>query len=217
MIELIIIALIVAVIVSFVSEIKTSKSNDKNFRDTAKICKANRELIEMFNEMSASKLDNIACHLSIYSAGSTPGFEVIQARFSFENSELASLYQNIKQTIASITENSAIPISTKLPVLQSAIDSGRSRAGKAFSAYFPTKPNSYLMKAFTAVDDRKTISISGNRVSAFTSVSVGSLGVDPSTCKIFRSPYVLDAVAEAAKGIPNVSLTIDKTIPNKNN
>ena len=216
MIELIIIALIVFVIVTFVSERKNSKSNYKELQDTAKICKANREIIAMLKEMSASKLDKIACHLSVCSAG-IPGVEVIQASFSFENSELASLYQDIKQTIASITENSAIPISTKLPALQSAVDSGRSRAGKAFATYFPTNPNSSLMNTFTDFGDRKTISISGNRISASSFISVGSLGVDSSTCKIFRSPYVLDAVAEAAKGIPNVSLTIDKTIPNKNN
>lgn len=216
MIELIVIAFIIVIIVALVSERKDFKSNDKELRDTAKICKANREIIAMLKEMSASKLDKIVCHLSVYSAG-MPGAEVIQASFSFENSELASLYQDIKQTIASAGEHSVAAMSTNLPSLHSAVDSGRNRAGKAFSTYFPTSPNSSLMNTFTDFNNRKAISISGNRISASSFISVGSLGVDPSTCKIFRSPYVLDAIAEAAKSIPNVSLTIDKTIPNQNN
>ena len=60
-------------------------------------------------------------------------------------------------------------------------------------------------------------------VASSTSVSVsipshiGTLGIDSSKNKKFRSPYVFDAVAEAARSIPNVSLSIDKTIPNQKN
>ena len=61
MIELIIIAFIVVVIVSFVSEIKTSKSNDQELRNVAKFSEATKSILGLIKAASAIKADKISC------------------------------------------------------------------------------------------------------------------------------------------------------------
>ena len=92
------------------------------------------------------------------------------------------------------------------------------RIGAALSPYFPQDraDGSFLLSRFSDVEDDSLVA-SSTSVSVSIPSHIGTLGIDSSKNKKFRSPYVFDAVAEAARSIPNVSLSIDKTIPNQKN
>ena len=73
-----------------------------------------------------------------------------------------------------------------------------------------------IVGSFSDIEDVK-VDLASKTIAAYTWISVGGLYIDAGKYHGFCIPYIFDAIAEAAKSIPNVSLTIDKTIPNQNN
>ena len=229
MIELIIIAFIVVVIVSFVSEIKTSKSNDQELRNVAKFSEATKSILGLIKAASAIKADKISCTLSIrraYSAGN----ELIQQKITLQAvsythlraPEIANICFSAKNALAAMHQAQDAAIkrgdSVAMHEWEKKMVEECHRIGAALSPYFPQDraDGSFLLSRFSDVEDDSLVA-SSTSVSVSIPSHIGTLGIDSSKNKKFRSPYVFDAVAEAARSIPNVSLSIDKTIPNQKN
>ncbi len=221
MIELIIIAFIVVVIVSFVSEIKTSKSNDQELRNVAKFSEATKSILGLIKAASAIKADKISCTLSIrraYSAGN----ELIQQKITLQDPKIANICFSAKNALAAMHQAQDAAIkrgdSVAMHEWEKKMVEECHRIGAALSPYFPQDraDGSFLLSRFSDVEDDSLVA-SSTSVSVSIPSHIGTLGIDSSKNKKFRSPYVFDAVAEAARSIPNVSLFIDKTIPNQKN
>ena len=219
MIELIIIAIIVVPIVAFVSEIKTSKSNDQELRNVAKSSRETKSILELIKAASAIKANNISCALSIRRA-SFAGNELIQQKITLQDPEIANICFSAKNTLAAMHQAQDAAIkrgdSVAMHEWENKMVEECHRVGAALSPYFPQDraAGSFLLSRFSDVEDDSLVA-SSTSVSVSIPSHIDALGIDSSKNKKFRSPYIFDAVAEAAKDIPNVSLTIDKTIPNK--
>ncbi len=221
MIELIIIAFIVVVIVTFVSEIKTSKSNDQELRNVAKFSKETKSILELIKAASAIKADKISCALSIQRVLYS-GNELIQQKITLQDPEIANICFSAKNTLATMHQAQDAARnrgdSVAMHEWENKMVEECHRVGAALSPYFPqdSTSGSFLLRLFSDVEDDSLVA-STTSVSVSIPSHIGTLGIDNSKNKKFRSPYIFDAVAEAAKNIPNIFLTIDKTIPNKNN
>ena len=221
MIELIIIAFIVVVIVLFVSEIKTSKSNDQELRNVAKSSKDTKSILELIKAASAIKANKISCALSIRRA-SFAGNELIQQKITLQDPKIANICFSAKNALAAMHQAQDAAIkrgdSVAMHEWEKKMVEECHRIGAALSPYFPQDraDGSFLLSRFSDVEDDSLVA-SSTSVSVSIPSHIGTLGIDSSKNKKFRSPYVFDAVAEAARSIPNVSLSIDKTIPNQKN
>ena len=71
-----------------------------------------------------------------------------------------------------------------------------------------------IVGPFSDMEDTK-VDLANNTIAAFEWIFVKELRDIAKKYNRICSPYIFDAVAEAAKDIPNISLTIDKTIPAK--
>lgn len=221
MIELIILAFIVVVIVAFVSEKKASKDNTQELQNVAKFSKETKSILELIKAASAIKANKISCTLSIRKA-SFAGNELIQQKITLQDPEIANICFSAKNALAAMHQAQDAAIkrgdSVAMNEWENKMAEECHRVGAALSPYFPQDraDGSFLLRRFSDVEDDSLVA-SSTSVSVSIPSPIGTLGIDSSKNKKFRSPYVLDAVAEAAKGIPNISLTIDKSIPNKNN
>ena len=221
MIELIIIAFIVVVIVSFVSEIKGSKHDNQELRNVAKFSKETKSILELIKAASAIKADKISCTLSIQRVLYS-GNELIQQKITLQDPEIANICFSAKNTLATMHQAQDTARnrgdSVAMHEWENKMVEECHRVGAALTPFFPQDraAGSFLLSRFSDVEDDSLVA-SRTSVSVSIPSHIGTLGIDNSKNKKFRSPYIFDAVAEAAKGIPNISLTIDKTIPNKNN
>ena len=73
-----------------------------------------------------------------------------------------------------------------------------------------------IVDRFSDIQDVK-VDLARNTIATYTWIFVGGLYIDAGKYDGFCIPYIFDAVEKAAKSIPNVSLSIDKTIPNQKN
>ena len=73
-----------------------------------------------------------------------------------------------------------------------------------------------IVDSFSDIQDVK-LDLARNTIAAYTWIFVDGLYIDAGKYDGFCIPYIFDAVEKAAKSIPNVSLSIDKTIPSQKN
>ena len=73
-----------------------------------------------------------------------------------------------------------------------------------------------IVDRFSDIQDVK-VDLARNTIATYTWIFVGGLYIDAGKYDGFCIPYIFDAVEKAAKSIPNVSLSIDTTIPNQKN
>lgn len=217
MIELIVIVIIIAVVGSVISNRKKSAEIQK----AAKNYSATKSMVDLIRAASAIKADKICCALSIknyFSAGNA----LIQLKITLQDPEIAGICFSAKQKFVTMhqAQDEAIKRgdTTAMHEWENRMAEEYSRMGPALTPYFPQDgaDSSFLMKRFVDVQDDSLVA-SAAAVSVSIPWHIGDLGIDSTKNTVPRSPFVLDAVAEAAKSIPNVSLSIDKTIPSQKN
>lgn len=217
MIVLIEIVIIIAVVGSIISSRKKSAEIQRaaeNYSET-------KSMVDLIRAASAIKADKICCALSIKKYSSAEN-ALIQLKITLQDSKIASICFSAKQKFAAMhqAQDEAIKRgdTTAMHEWENRMAEEHSRMNPALIPYFPQDgaDGSFLMDRFADVQDDSLVA-SAAAVSVSIPWHIGDLGIDSSQNTVPRSPYVLDAIAEAAKSIPNVSLTIDKTISNQNN
>ena len=83
MIELIIIAIVVFFVWSSISDAKKVRK----VRKSAENCKAKHEIVAILKSVSAARVDNAVCRLSVHSAGYKGVAEVIQVDVKLKSPE----------------------------------------------------------------------------------------------------------------------------------
>lgn len=188
-------------------------------REAAKTARETKDIVEIIKAASAIKADKICCELSIRSASSGWG-GLTQLKITLQDPKIANICFSSKQAFATMhqAQDEAIKRGDIIAMHEwgDKMSEEHDRISQALSPYFPqdNASGSFLMKWFSDVEDTSVIA-SATSVSASIPWPIGGLGIDSSKNTAPRPPYVLDAVAEAAKDIPNISLTINKTIPAK--
>lgn len=214
LIELIVVSLLVWGIISDVKRVRKVKKSAEN-------CRAKHEIIAILKSLSAAQVSNAACHLSVHSAGYNGVAEIIQVDIKLKSAELAPRYEELKKEYRQAMRASVTATVNGDRTLASQMD-GRGKdlqqeLKKLFLTRFTSEVDARaIVGSFSDIEDVK-VDLASKTIAAYTWIFVGGLYIDAGKYHGFCIPYIFDAIAEAAKSIPNVSLTIDKTIPNQNN
>ena len=216
MIELIAIAIVVFFVWSSISNAKQVRKVQKS----AENCKAKHEIVAILKSVSAAQVDNAACRLSVHSAGYKGVSEVILVDIVLKSPELAPRYEKLKKEYRQAMLTSVTATVNGDHTLASQMERRGKELRQELERLFLTRFSSEvdaraIVGSFSDIEDVK-VDLASNTIAAYTWIFVGGLYVDAGKYDGFCIPYIFDAVEKAAKDIPNVSLTIDKTIPNKN-
>lgn len=207
------------VIVDTITAVKNGKTK-RRLPEVAKSARETEELVKQLKAAAAIKADKICCELSIRSTISGRG-GLIQLKITLQDPKIANICFSAKNAFAAMhrAQDEAIKRGDSAAMYEwgDKMSEEHDRISQALSPYFPQdgSDGSFLMSRFADVEDDSVVA-SATSVSVSIPWLIGDLGIDSSKNTTSRPPYVLDAVAEAAKDIPNISLTIDKTIPAKN-
>lgn len=217
--------IIILVIIWFVYKAIQKQKASKQIVDAAKHSACTNDIIKTLRILSEAKVDRVDCVLSIKkisryygmkSSGEITG-ELIDLKVIFTSDKLAQVLkanqQSMSETLRKIDVLKRIGNYNDSLKLHEEIPLKREHAAKSFEMFFGTKPDHSLMATFALNNE---CSILGNQSIGHTGYIVSDLGVPYSKYGAPRSPYVLDAVEEAAQNIPHISLNIVKTIPSGN-
>ena len=185
-----------------------------------------REIISTLRSLSNAKVDRVECKLYIKKVSKYHGkkrggeitAELVLLDITLISSELSQFLEKKQHDMAEILNKlntceghgdyeSAIKLREEIPRM-------RDRSASTFSTFFSASPCKDLALCFAHNND---YTVSENQSMGHIGYLPNDLGIPYSKYNAPRSPFVLDAVAEAAKSIPNVSLSIDKTIPSQKN
>ena len=217
MIELILIAIVVFFVWSSISDAKRVRK----VRKSAENCKAKHEIVAILKSVSAARVDNAACRLSVHSAGYKGVAEVIQVDMKLKSPELAPRYEELEKEYRQAVRTSVTATVNGDHALASQMDERGKGLQEELKKLFLTRFSSEvdaraIVDSFSDIQDVK-VDLASNTISAYKWIFVDGLYIDAGKYDGFCIPYIFDAVAEAAKSIPNVSLSIDKSIPNQKN
>lgn len=217
MIELIIIAIVVFFVWSSLSNAKKIRKVQKS----AENCKAKHEIIAILKSVSAAQVDNATCRLSVHSAGYKGGGETIQVDIVLKSPELAPRYEELKKEYRQAMRTSVTATVNGDHALASQMDERGKGLRQELEELFLTRFSSEvdaraIVGSFSDIEDVR-VDLVRNTIAAYTWIFVDGLYIDAGKYDGFCIPYIFDAVEKAAKSIPNVSLSIDKTIPNQKN
>lgn len=198
------------VIVDTITAIKNAR-HKSNLPEVAKNASETKKIISCLKSASTAKVDRVECRLSVYEPIDYHGCEIIALYITLYDSELAHIYAEAKGRVHSARES--VKCTHDMPMLNDRIQKETQHIYEVIASYFPQNSDTTFLESFSVMNDSSII-ISANSITVPIYCSSDTLGIERGKGPI-RSPYVLDAVAEAAKDIPNISLTIDKTIPTK--
>lgn len=217
MIELIIIAIVVFFVWSSISDAKKVRK----VRKSAENCKAKHEIVAILKSVSAARVDNAVCRLSVHSAGYKGVAEVIQVDVKLKSPELAPRYEELEKEYRQAMRTLVTAQVNSDHALASQMDERGKELQQEWKKLFLTRFSSEvdaraIVDSFSDIQDVK-LDLVRNTIAAYTWIFVDGLYIDAGKYDGFCIPYIFDAVEKAAKSIPNVSLSIDKTIPNQKN
>ena len=217
MIELIIIAIVVFFVWSSISDAKKGRI----VRKSAENCKAKHEIVAILKSVSAARVDNAVCRLSVHSAGYKGVAEVIQVDVKLKSPELAPRYEELEKEYRQAMRTLVTAQVNSDHALASQMDERGKELQQEWKKLFLTRFSSEvdaraIVDSFSDIQDVK-LDLARNTIAAYTWIFVDGLYIDAGKYDGFCIPYIFDAVEKAAKSIPNVSLSIDKTIPSQKN
>ncbi len=217
MIELIIIAIVVFFVWSSISDAKKVRK----VRKSAENCKAKHEIVAILKSVSAARVDNAVCRLSVHSAGYKGVAEVIQVDVKLKSPELAPRYEELEKEYRQAMRTLVTAQVNSDHALASQMDERGKELQQEWKKLFLTRFSSEvdaraIVDSFSDIQDVK-LDLARNTIAAYTWIFVDGLYIDAGKYDGFCIPYIFDAVEKAAKSIPNVSLSIDKTIPSQKN
>lgn len=217
MIELIIIAIVVFFMWGSISDAKRVRKVQKS----AENCKAKHEIVAILKSVSAARVDNATCRLSVHRAGYKGVSEVIQVDMVLKSPELAPRYEELEKEYRQAMRTLVTAQVNGDHALASQMDERGKELQQELKKLFLTRFSSEvdaraIVDRFSDIQDVK-VDLARNTIATYTWIFVGGLYIDAGKYDGFCIPYIFDAVEKAAKSIPNVSLSIDKTIPNQKN
>lgn len=206
------------VIVDTITAVKNGKTK-RRLPEVAKDAPETKKIISYLKSASTAKVDRVECRLSIYSAEYPGVIEVIQVDMKLTCPELVPRYAALKEEYrqavrAQVTAevNGDRLYASQMNKKQNEL---RQELKKVFLSCFVSEFDAQaIVGPFSDMEDTK-VDLVNNTIAAFEWIFVKELRDIAKKCNRICSPYIFDAVAEAAKDIPNVYLTIDKTIPAK--
>lgn len=189
---------------------------DEELTKAAHQAKPTQQIVSTLRSLSNIKADKVDCKLFIKDMGQFS--ELIRLDIIITSNELAQFLEKKQSDMSKIQSEIDIcdrtnDYDTALKLLEK-IPRMRDQSVGEFTSFFSATPDTSLIGCFAQNNDYV---VSENQVMGHTGYFGDDLGIPYSKYNIPYSPYILDAVAEAAKDIPNISLTIDKTIPSKKN
>lgn len=210
---MLIVVIILIAIGVLIFDLNARTKNEDQLIEAAKNARETKKIINYIRNASTAKVNRVECRLSVYKPIDYPGCETIALNITLHDSELAHIYAEAKDRIRSARENVKCP--QDMLALDNRIQNETQHIYKAISSYFPSISDADFLKKFAVMDDSSII-ISANSITVPIYCTSGNLGIENGKGP-YRSPYVIDAVAEVVKTeIPNVVFSIDKTIPVKN-
>ena len=206
------------VIVDTITAIKNAR-HKSNLPEVAKNASETKKIISCLKSASTAKVVRVECRLSINSAEYPGVIEVIQVDMKLTCPELVPRYAALKEEYRQAVRSQVTAevngdhlYASQMNKKQNEL---RQELKKVFLSRFVSELDAQaIVGPFSDMEDTK-VDLANNTIAAFEWIFVKELRDIAKKYNRICSPYIFDAVAEAAKDIPNISLTIDKTIPTK--
>lgn len=219
---MLIVVIILIAIGVLIFDLNARTKNEDQLIEAAKNARETKDLVRFVKAASTIKADKISCELAIRSVIFSGNGGLIQLKITLHDPQIANICFSAKNAFAAMhqAQDEAIKRgdSAAMHEWEAKMSEEHHRITPALAPYFPqdNADGSFLMRRFADVQDDSLVA-SATSVSNSIPWFIGNLGIDSSKNTAPRPPYVLDAVEEATKDIPNISITIDKTIPSKEN
>lgn len=195
------------------------KNYEKILNESAKKAAPVYAILDMLESAQQASIKPVKFRLKIDSISSV-GNEVIEVKIIYNDHELATFYQNAKETCAQLSRGKIqAAVSGNVSSVRDfdeRINHLQSNVKQKFFSLFPNTPNRLLSNAFVDITNRNSIAVSGDSIFASVYCHVDDLGIGPDKNNTPRSPLVLDtALSHVRKKFPNLDIMIDKRLPTK--